>query len=153
MNKRVTKRYQVRELAVQTLFQLIDAPDYLTVDEAMSFALEAGSYPEEGYDEVGDKYLYTLIEGVQNNLTALDQQIEKYLTNWSLERLARIDLTILRLAFFEIFYVSDEEVPNNVAVDEAIDLAKIFSDDKSRKFISGLLANVLAAINEDKTEE
>lgn len=147
MNKRVTKRYQVRELAVQTLFQLIEAPEYLTVDQAITFALEAGSFPEEGYDEVVDEYLYTLIQGVQSKLTEIDQRITSYLTNWSLERIARIDLTILRVAFYELFYVDEEEVPNNVAVDEAIDLAKIFSDDKSRKFISGVLANVLADIN------
>ncbi|MDY2993900.1 transcription antitermination factor NusB, partial [Ligilactobacillus animalis] len=61
--------------------------------------------------------------------------------NWTLARLNRIDLLILRLAIYEMLYVDD--VPAKVALDEALQLAKEFSDDKSRRFINGVLSNLL----------
>lgn len=143
LSKQISKRRKVREVAVQTLYQMIEAPEYLSVDDAVAYALDAGNYPEDGYGSVDRSYLNQLIKGVQENKQELDQKIEQYLTGWSLSRLARIDLTILRLAMYEIFYMSTNDVPNNVAVDEAIELSKTFSDDKSRQFISGVLAQVL----------
>lgn len=140
---KLTKRRQVREKAVQTLFQLIDAPEYLTKELATSFALEAGNDPEAGFDEVSDGYLYELVDGVLSHQAQIDHEIESYLSEWTIDRIAKIDLVILRVAFYEILFVSEEVVPAKVAVNEAIDLAKIFSDEKSRRFISGVLLEYL----------
>jgi len=72
----------------------------------------------------------------------LDAKIDQYLsTGWQLKRIAKTDLVIMRIAFYEIDYV--EEVPNRVAVNEALELAKNFSDDRSRRFINGVLAHTL----------
>jgi len=87
-------------------------------------------------------YLQTLVDGVLASQSDLDTQIDQYLsTGWQLKRIAKTDLVILRLAFYEIDDV--EEVPNRVAVNEALELAKKFSDDRSRRFINGVLAHTL----------
>ncbi|OFK61739.1 transcription antitermination factor NusB [Globicatella sp. HMSC072A10] len=146
LTNKLNKRRQVREKAVQILFQLVDAPDYLTEEVATEFALEAGNDPEAGFDEVEDQYLFELIKGVQENRDEIDQMIEKYLSDWTIDRLNRIDLVVLRVALYELMYVSRETVPAKVAVNEAIDLSKLFSDEKSRRFVSGVLSEYLKQI-------
>lgn len=146
LTNKLNKRRQVREKAVQILFQLVDAPDYLTEEVATEFALEAGNDPEAGFDEVEDQYLFELIKGVQENRDEIDQTIEKYLSDWTIDRLNRIDLVVLRVALYELMYVSRETVPVKVAVNEAIDLSKLFSDEKSRRFVSGVLSEYLKQI-------
>lgn len=146
MNKLV-KRRQAREKAVQTLFQLINAPEYLTTDVALEFALEAGNDPQEGFTQVKETYVYDIIQGVLDNQEAIDQVITQYLSDWTLERIARIDLVILRVAFYELLFGNLTDVPEKVAVNEAIDLSKLFSDEKSRRFVSGVL---LKYLNRDK---
>lgn len=153
LTRNVSKRREVRQVAVQTLYQMIEAHDNLDINDAVDFALEAGVYPEEGYSGIENEYFYQLVKGVQDNEAVLDEQIEPYLTGWSIKRIARIDLIILRLAFFEIFFMPESEVPNNVAVNEAIELGKFFSDDKSRQFISGVLAKVLDDLGKAQTED
>ena len=75
----------------------------------------------------------------------LDQTIEKHLKgNWRINRISKMDLIILRIAIFEMKYI--EDVPFAVALNEAIELAKTFSDDQSRKFVNGVLSNVLKEI-------
>lgn len=140
---KLVKRRDVREKAVQVLFQMIDAPDYLTAEIATSFALEAGNDPEAGFDEVSDPYLYQIIEGVQAHQEVIDEKIIEYLSDWTIERIAKIDLVILRVAFYELLFVDNELVPPKVAVNEAIDLSKVFSDEKSRRFVSGVLLEYL----------
>ncbi|MGF3067206.1 transcription antitermination factor NusB [Facklamia sp. P12945] len=138
-------RHQLREKAVQSLYQLVIASDQFQSEDAVEFALEAGNDPEKGYSGEIDSYLITLVRGVRDNQLALDDMIKQYLSqSWTLDRIASIDLTILRLAFFEVLFIDEEKVPAKVAVDEAIELSKTFSDDRSRQFISGVLAKLLA---------
>ena len=75
-----------------------------------------------------------------------DEDIRKYSINWKLERMARIDVAILREAITEIRYIDD--VPDAVAINEAIELAKIYGTDKSPKFINAVLGKVTEAENE-----
>ncbi len=83
-----------------------------------------------------------LVEGVLTHQSELDAKIDQYLSsNWTLARLNKTDLLVLRLAIYEMLYVDD--VPAKVALDEALQLAKEFSDDKSRRFINGVLSNLL----------
>lgn len=137
-------RHQVREKAVQSLYQLVINQEDFTSEAAVDFALEAGNDPETGFQGVIDPYLVELVKGVVANQAAIDDLISQYLSkDWSLDRIANIDLTILRLAFYEVLFIEEDVVPAKVAVNEAIDLAKTFSDDKSRVFISGVLAKLL----------
>ena len=87
-------------------------------------------------------YLDTLVGGVCAKKDELDKVIEKHLkNNWHIIRISKMDLVILRIAIFDMTYVTD--VPAAVALNEAIELAKTFSDDRSRKFVNGVLSNVL----------
>lgn len=70
----------------------------------------------------------------------IDQVIAKKAKGWEVSRLAKSDLTVLRLAVFEILY--DEDVPNGVAINEAVELAKKYGTDKSYRFVNGILASV-----------
>lgn len=144
-NKQKLTRRQVREKAVQTLYQLLDPQAGTTLESALAFSLEAGNDPEAGFEHIQDEYLQELVAGVQTQLETIDQQITTLLTEgWTLQRLAKIDLAILRLGFYEVLYVDNEKVPLQVAVDEAIELSKTFSDGKSTKFIAGVLSKFIA---------
>lgn len=130
-------RHEIREKAFQALFALNANPD---ADENQLFQQLLN--PEETAEIEIPAYLSTLVTGVREHQAELDAQIQPYLSQtWSLDRLAKTDLIILRIAFFEFKYVSD--VPAKVAVNEAIELTKAFSDDRSRKFVSGVLGKAV----------
>ncbi|UUX34237.1 transcription antitermination factor NusB [Fundicoccus culcitae] len=141
-----SKLRQARILAVQTLFQFVAPSDELTKDEAIEFALLAGNDPEKGYDSIPDDYFYELVDGVIANQPQIDEAISKYLTNWNFDRVTALDLTILRLAFYEIQF-KENPVPIKVAINEAIEVSKVFSDDKSRRFISGILGKLSQSVD------
>lgn len=147
LNKQLT-RHEAREKVVQTLFQLIRPEAECSVEEALAFSYYAGNDPESGF-EGRDAFVERLVYGVCELATTLNAEIARYLqSGWSIERIARIDLAILQLAFYEILYISNEEIPVLVSVNEAIELAKTFSDDKSKTFIHGLLAKLVADIEQ-----
>jgi len=130
-------RHQIRERAFQMLFALNANPD---ADHDALYQRVLTDDPDQTVP-VPD-YLQKLVTGVLANQADLDAKIDQYLsTGWQLKRIAKTDLVIMRIAFYEIDYV--EEVPNRVAVNEALELAKNFSDDRSRRFINGVLAHTL----------
>jgi N utilization substance protein B len=98
--------------------------------------------------EVDMDYMIRIAKGVQENQELLDSKIESNLINWKVYRLSKIDLTILRICVFEMQY--EEEIPERVAVNEAIELAKKFSSEKSAAFINGVLDKMMDKTN-DKT--
>ncbi len=128
-------RHQIRELAFQTLFAMntnkqTDRQDFFNV-------LTRGKYGEQE-----PEYLNQLIDGVTNNKSVIDSMISKYLVSgWSIERIAKTDLIILEIAIYEMKFVDD--LPLKVSINEALELTKKFSDDKSRKFVNGILSHVL----------
>jgi transcription antitermination protein NusB len=124
------KRRTAREKALQALFQ-IDMSD-IEPKEAIEHALD---------DSPSDDYLEKLVFGVLEHQEEIDQSIKAQLEKWSLERLANVDRSLLRIAIFEMKYCSDE-VPVNVILDEAIEIAKLYGDDQSSRFINGVLANI-----------
>ena len=143
----VVNRRQVRQVVVQTLYQYTHFDFDTDLKDALAFVLESGNFPEAGYDQVKSDYLLPLLHGIIDHLQEIDAKIESYLNDWTIDRIARIDLNILRVAFYEIFYGDSKEVPAKVAVDQAIELSKFFSDEKSRQFISGVLAAVLSDLD------
>ncbi len=78
-----------------------------------------------------------LVCGVAENLERIDREINSYSNNWALDRMARVDLAILRLAAFELIYCSD--VPHNVVINEAIEIGKRFGTEETSSFINGVL--------------
>ena len=94
------------------------------------------------------KYIAEVTQGIAEKLEELDEKIKPYLKGWTMDRIAKTDLAILRLAVYEIFY--REDIPYKVSINEAVELAKAFCDDASPAFINGVLAGVVGSISEEK---
>ena len=123
------KRRTAREKALQALFQIDLAQT--EVQDAISNVLE---------DQPKDAYLEFLVAGAVENLEKIDEIIKANLENWTIERLGNIDRNILRIATFEMLKSTD--VPVNVVIDESIEIAKVYGDDQSSKFVNAVLSKV-----------
>ena len=87
------------------------------------------------------EYITKVLSGIDKNGKEIDKNIEKYLIKWKLARLSKMNLAILRISTYEILY--EEEIPNKVAVNEGIELAKLYGEDTSPAFINGILAKMI----------
>ncbi|MCF7599202.1 transcription antitermination factor NusB [Staphylococcus pasteuri] len=125
-------RKESRVQAFQTLFQLEIKDTDLTINEAINFIKD--DYPDLDFD-----FIHWLVTGVKDHEPVLDEKIKPYLKDWSLERLLKTDRIILRMATFEILH---SETPAKVVINEAVELAKQYSDDDHYKFINGVLSNI-----------
>jgi N utilization substance protein B len=122
-----------REVAMKLLYQLeIQRDDR---EEQIKTALEENSLTQSDAD-----YLLDVIEGVNNNLPYIDKIIEKSSKSWKINRLSKVDLSILRLGIYEISYRDD--IPFSVSINEAVELAKKYSGDEAGSFINGVLGKV-----------
>lgn len=90
--------------------------------------------------EVDNEFVRNLVYGVETHLEKLDELANKYMKDWSINRIDKTGAAILRIGLFEILY--EEETPNIVAINEAIELAKKYSDDNVRKIINAVLDKV-----------
>ncbi len=150
MKNKSLSRSQIREIAFQALFPL-DFNEDLTKEDAIAtvFEMDKTQWLNEEQTEFVPAYLDVLVDGVCVKKDELDAIITKHLNkNWTIKRIAKTDLIILRLAIFEMTYVSSEDVPNKVALNEALELAKTYSDDTSRRFINGVLSAVMKELEE-----
>ena len=120
------KRREAREKALQTLFQLENTE--LTIEDAMSHVL----------DGQNDSFYEKLVRGTTEHMAQIDESLKTKLENWSLDRLPKIERTVLRLAVYELLFMQD--APAKVVMNEAIELCKTFGDDKSSKFVNGVLS-------------
>ncbi|MGL4854850.1 MAG: transcription antitermination factor NusB, partial [Lentisphaeria bacterium] len=84
------------------------------------------------------------IRGIVDHLAAIDEYITKIAKNWVISRMAVVDRNILRLAIYEMLYCDD--IPLKVSINEALEVAKIFADKDSKKFINGILDKVMQEI-------
>lgn len=132
-------RHQIRTTAFQTLFAMNANPE---ADKQVLYQQLLGESDSDAI--VIPDYLDQLVDGVLSNQNDLDQQISQYLTSgWTLPRIAKTDLVILRIAFFELDHQTD--IPKAVVINEALELAKQFSDDRSRRFVNGVLSHEVEA--------
>ncbi|MEY2827278.1 MAG: hypothetical protein RLZZ183_397 [Actinomycetota bacterium] len=99
---------------------------------------------QEETEEVDEKYSDVLINGIKENQTQIDSLIAESLTNWTIDRIPRVDRNILRIAVYELLFQKD--VPVNVVISEAIKLAEDLSTDDSAAFVNGTLANIVKKI-------
>ncbi|QTU83401.1 transcription antitermination factor NusB [Carnobacteriaceae bacterium zg-C25] len=144
MAKVTFNRRTRREKIIQSLFSL-SMDDAQSVEQAVLTAVNYNDSSDNDHDfQVADvETLIETIESLNELKIEIDERIQRQLENWNFTRITKIDLAILRLAIYEMFYVSDESVPKKVAINEAIEIAKRYSDDKSPKFINGVLSNLL----------
>lgn len=85
-------------------------------------------------------YMNRMFEGVVANVDRIDERLRQYVRGWSLERLTRVDLAILRLATYELTL---GEAPGGAVINEAVELANQYSTDKAGAFVNGVLGNML----------
>lgn len=146
MNNTVSRK-QAREIALHLVFEMgfgaFEAENVMTdrlgeeIMQSISgdIALYAGKL-----DEVQTKYIVSAVKGVAEHLDELDAYIENNAKGWTLSRLSRITIAILRLAIYEMYYV--EDVPVGAAINEAVELAKVYDSDEAASFINGVLGAV-----------
>lgn len=130
-------RRNSREIALQFLYQedfTIGADQQFGYDLEERFELFCNLFQ---VNKKARAYAVELLQGVSSNLSRLDQLISEAATNWRMTRIAPTDRNLLRIAVFEILEKND--VPPQVAINEAVEIAKRFAGDDSPKFINGVL--------------
>jgi N utilization substance protein B len=130
------KRTQAREFTLQLLYQIDithDAAD-VCLDNFWQLHLE------DAIEEQVKDFTNELVKGVADNLGLIDKKITQYATNWQLERMAVIDRNILRLGSYELLFRDD--IPAKVSINEAVELAKKYSDSEASKFVNGILDKI-----------
>lgn len=132
-------RRQAREKALQALFQIE----------------VGGTTPEDAIENVtedaSDPFLVELVTRTVDHLNEIDTIIKRYLIKWPFERLGNVDKAIMRLAVSEFLYF--EKIPVKVTLNEAIEMAKTFGDDDSRRFTNGVLSKIVNQEGIQKQEE
>lgn len=138
-----------RENAMRVLYQIFlykkNKIDYTTngiIEEYMN------NIPLEERKIINTEFLKELVEGVLNNINDIDNNISKYLENWTIDRLGLTDQAIIRISVYELLYTN---TPNLVCINEAIELSKKYSDEKVSKMINGVLDKIYHEV-EDKSE-
>ena len=125
-----------RSLAREVAFKLLYARELGGAPTAQE-VLEQSAAESIDYDEA---FTRELIEGVRENQAALDEIIAAHAKGWALTRIAKVDLLLLRLAVFELRYLPN--VPAGATINETVELAKRFGEEKSYRFINGILGAV-----------
>ncbi len=97
------------------------------------------------------KYLKQITEGAVEQRASLDTLIEQNAVGWRLSRIGKVDLSILRLAIYEM--LCREDVPESVAINEAVELAKKYSEPKSKQFINGILGSISRSKKKEEEEK
>ena len=129
-------RRQLRENIFKMLFR-----------EAFYEASELKEQFELYVEELGEvsekdqEYMQQKVDKVLEHLAEIDTDIDEVAQGWKLSRMAKVDLTIIRLAYYEMKY--DDDIPVNVAINEAVELAKKFGGDDSPSFVNGVLAKLV----------
>ncbi|MCL6627516.1 transcription antitermination factor NusB [Alicyclobacillus shizuokensis] len=132
------RRRELRRLALQALFELdMGEPE---VESALAHVLEE----VENASETDVAYLRRLVSGTRGRLADIDAILASHVQNWRLDRMAKVDLNILRLAVYEL--LEEQDVDAATIVDEAVELAKHFSTDESGRFVNGVLARCLPSL-------
>jgi transcription antitermination protein NusB len=139
-------RRESRELAVQLLYALDSNPTVGLREMLQMF--------REEQPEVSDRireFAEGLVQGVQAQRDVIDAAIKARSKNWSLARMPRVDLNIMRVAAFELMFRAD--IPKKVSINEAIEIARRFGDKDSPAFVNGILDEIAACPKTEKPGE
>ena len=132
-NKKAPRRLE-RVFAFKVLYGLCFAPAASEAELLRAFQLSPDR-PDNMEDK--DSFAWGLCFGVWKNMNDLDRAIAALSQNWRVERMGRVEVTLLRIAMYEL--TRQKGVPPKVAINEAIELSKQFGDDRSRSFVNGIL--------------
>ena len=129
-------RTEMRENAFKLIYSL-EIQKVENVQEQINLYFESNNIT----DEEAKKYIANAVNGIEEHQEEILKDIETNLKEeWKLGRISKMDLTILKLAIYEIKYT---DVPYKVSINEAVELAKKYGEDKSKKFVNGILASVV----------
>jgi len=137
------KRTKSREIAIQALYQL-EIRSYGDYDELGIFFLQ------QTFDSNIVDFAKSLVDGCRKQKKEIEEKIVSISEHWDLHRMAIIDRSILRLCVYELLYRND--IPPKVSINEAIDLAKKFSTEKSGQFVNGVLDKIYLQAKEKRHE-
>lgn len=138
------KRKEARELCMQLVYEMIMKNEF-------SLAGYQHYLEENPETNLQDEYIRQVLTNVAHYHEDMDQLIRSYAIGWEMERIARVDMAILRVAFAEMQHIDD--IPNFVSVNEAIEMAKKFSTENSSSFVNGILGTYLKERGEDRHHE
>ncbi len=126
-------RKRARIGAMQALFSM-DVNDDFSTDKLELFM--------ENHEFQGDEvdYIKRTVPDILDKLDLVDETIEKNLKGWTMARLAKVDRQILRIAVYEFLYKDD--IPEEVSINEAVEIARLYSSDEAPKFINGILGTI-----------
>ncbi len=145
----MANRHLARSLVLQTLFEW----DTAHVADTEVTDILARNTREFGGDDTEGQFMETLLKGVLAKREDLDLVIQKAAPDWPIDRIAPVDRNILRLGLYELLFADRAQVPPKVAINEAIELAKIFGGDSSGRFINGVLGAVYKEMGEPGKED
>lgn len=129
-------RTAIRELAFKLIYSL-EIQKQENLDEAIEVFLESN----EIEDKSAQEYIQDAILGIEKNKETITEQIEENLKkDWKIDRISKMDLSILKLAIYEIQY---KDIPFKVVINEAVELAKKYGEDSSKNFVNGVLASIV----------
>ena len=142
----MSNRHLARTIAMQSLF-LWDFQGKKETDlNKIIGGIFAKFAPE--FDDHG--FVRTLITEVRKRLPEIDRDITKYATEWPLEQITIVDRNILRIGVYELIF--NEEIPAKVAINEAIEIAKVFGSESSGKFVNGVLGAIFKDMDEQTAD-
>lgn len=131
-------RRQARELVMQMLYEGDFHPEEER-ERILYDTISGMADKEKNSNKSMIKYIEETYFGIYSNIEKIDEKITGAADNWSVSRMAKVDLSILRLAIYELNYT---DVPTKVVINEAVEIAKEFSTDKSPRFINGVLGKI-----------
>ena len=127
-------RKKARSVAIKVLYE-VDQVNH-ALDEVFKHRL-----PEDPLSSDAERFARNLVQGVLDNCDEIDRLISVYAPAWPVDQIGSLDKSILRLAIFEI--MMGLETPPKVAINEAVELGKVFGSDSSPKFINGVLGSII----------
>lgn len=141
-------RSKAREAAFKLLYSLQIMSESNIEDQIELFIKD-----EEIDDKEAIKFITDIIEGTSQNNNDIEEQIKQNIKqDWTISRISKIDLTLLKLGIYEMIYA---KVPYKVVINEVVELAKMYGDDSSKSFVNGVLASIVKknSLAEDDANE
>ena len=133
------KRSAIRELAFQLIYSL-EIQKHEDLEEQIELYLECNEVEENEAKE----YIKDAVYGIKDNINEIQKLIEKNLkADWKIDRISKIDLSLLKLAIYEIKY---KKIPYKVAINECLELSKKYGEESSKNFVNGILDKMLTMI-------
>ncbi len=139
-----------RRLSRMKAFQFLYGLEFAEIQSVQALEQNYKNFPTQEDDEENtcEGFTWELILGVWQNSEKLDAIIQQYSKKWRIDRVGKVELCLLRLALFEMSFRDD--VPDKVAINEALELNKIFGEERSQAFINGILDNYSKSQEENK---